>query len=190
MTAVLEEEEKITVADFLIFDELDEDAYYELIEGNIVKKSAHTPKHQRISGNLYSAMREVVIKHKKGQIFYAPIDVFLDRYNAYQPDIVYVSKERAKIVTNNGIEGAPDLVVEILSPSTAQNDRGDKMKVYKRHAVKEYWIVDPKSQAVEVYVYNEAEKDFDLDSFAVETGKIESKLLPELNLLVENVFEE
>jgi Uma2 family endonuclease len=64
------------------------------------------------------------------------------------------------------------------------------MKVYKRHAVKEYWIVDPKSQAVEVYVYNEAEKDFDLESFAVETGKIESKLLPELNLLVENIFEE
>jgi Uma2 family endonuclease len=189
MVAVLEDE-KISVADFLTFDELDGDDYYELIEGNIVKKSAPTPKHQRLVREILVAIHQTVSSTKKGEVFCSPIDVFLDRYNAYQPDIVYVSKERAKIVTNNGIEGAPDLVVEILSPSTAQNDRGDKMKVYKRHAVKEYWIVDPKSQAVEVYVYNEAEKDFDLESFAVETGKIESKLLPELNLLVENIFEE
>ncbi len=188
MTAVLEEE-KISVADFLTLGELDEDAYYELIEGNIVKKSAPTPQHQTISGNLYSAMRTVIMTHKKGRIFYAPIDVFLDRYNAYQPDIVFVSKEKMNIITNNGIEGAPDLVVEILSPSTSKNDRGDKMKVYRRKAVKEYWIVDPKNQAVEIYVYNEAEKDFDLDFFAVESGKIESKLLPELTLTIESMLE-
>jgi Uma2 family endonuclease len=91
MAAVLEDK-KIAVADFLTFDELNEDAYYEPIEGNIAKKSAPIPKYQRVIREILVAIRQTVSSTKKGEVFCAPIDVFLDRFNAYQLDIVYVSK--------------------------------------------------------------------------------------------------
>ena len=87
-----------------------------------------------------------------GKCYAAPIDVFFDKYNNTQPDILFIKKERQFIVTRDGIEGRPDLIVEILSPSTHKNDRISKKALYLKLGVMEYWIVDPIYQSVEVYL--------------------------------------
>jgi len=116
----------------------------------------------------------------------APFDVAFDEENLVQPDILFVSTTRAGIVTEHGVEGAPDLVVEILSPGTFKTDRNDKMKLYRRSGVPEYWIIDPKSRTIEVYVLQDGE--YNLASFAVETGEIVSTVLLGLSISVQQVF--
>lgn len=185
MTAVLNK--KITVQEYLSREDFEEGFYYELIEGSIVKKSAPSPAHQNASVNLVVALSAFVRQHQSGKIFAAPLDVFFDEFNALEPDIIFIAKDRLSIITENGIEGVPDLVVEILSPSTAKNDRGDKMKVYRRTGVREYWIVDPRSLTLEVYVLRDGE--FELDAFAAESGMVESQVLSGLNINVADIFD-
>lgn len=187
MEAVLEKQ--MTINEFIEYDGFEENHYYELIEGMPIQRSSPAIQHQRILRNLAMTLHLHVLQTKAGEVLFAPVDVHLDEYNLYQPDIVFVSTKNASIITKIGIEGIPDLVVEILSPSTSKYDRGDKMKVYRRSRVAEYWIIDPKSQSVEVYVYNQAERDFDLDGYAVEKGALPSKLFPNLNLDIESIFE-
>ena len=90
-----------------------------------------------------------------GQVFHAPTDVIMTDTDVVQPDLVFVSREREAIVTPANIRGAPDLSVEILSPSTASLDRTTKRDLYARHGVKEYWIVDPPVQTVAVMLLRE-----------------------------------
>ena len=90
------------------------------------------------------------------------------------------------MITDNGVEGSPDLVIEILSPSTMKQDRGDKMKIYREYQVREYWIVDPKNQSIEVYQHQN--NDYNLVSFAVEEGEIVSQVLEGFSLDIRSVF--
>lgn len=177
--------EKLKVADFLEM-EGEPGFIYELINGEIVKKGAPNPKHQLVSGKLFRAITTLVDKKNLGTVLYVPLDVFMGEYNALQPDLLFVAKAREEIITSNGVEGAPDLIVEILSPSTMKHDRGDKMKIYRKHQVREYWIVDPKNQSIEVYQLKNNE--YDLASFAVEEGEIMSEVLPGLSLAVTSIF--
>ncbi len=177
--------EKIKVADFLEM-EAEPGFIYELINGEIVKKGAPNPKHQLVSGKLFRVITALVDNKKLGTVLYAPIDVFLGEYNSLQPDLLFIAKAREEIITDNGVEGAPDLVIEILSPSTMKHDRGSKMKIYRQHQVQEYWIVDSKNQSIEVYQLKDNE--YDLASFAVEEGEITSQVLPGLSLAVTSVF--
>lgn len=133
----------------------DNDPYiYELINGILMKKSAPQPRHQRISGNINDLMRQFVKKNALGEVFYAPIDVFLDDENVPQPDLVFVSNARASIVEDReGILGVPDLIVEIISPSSMRLDRVVKKELYEAFAVPEYWLIDPKNDAIEVFSF-------------------------------------
>lgn len=175
----------ISVQEFLNM-EVEENYTYELINGKIVKKSAPHPNHQRVSKELLILLDSYVKKKKLGEVLNAPLDVFFDEYNVVQPDLLFVSEKKKEIITENGVEGAPDLVIEILSPGSMRFDRGEKMKLYKKYQVQEYWIVDPKNQSVEVYVYENNE--YELFSFAVEAGKVESKVLQKFSLPVEKIF--
>ena len=177
--------EKIKVADFLEMD-VEPGFIYELINGEIVKKSAPSPKHQKASGKLFRVLSAFVEQKQLGEVLYAPLDVFLGEYNSLQPDLLFVAKAREEIITDNGVEGAPDLIIGILSPSTMKNDRGDKMKIYRQHQVREYWIVDPKNQSIEVYQLQNNE--YDLASFAVEEGEITSQVLEGFSLNVKGLF--
>ena len=85
------------------------------------------------------------------EVFVAPLDVFLSDINVYQPDVVFISNQRRSILTEHGLEGAPDLAVEVLSPGTARFDKGSKRKVYARTGVKELWLVDPDAKLIHVY---------------------------------------
>lgn len=167
---------------------------YELLDGELVKKNAPTPWHQRLSGNLYFTLRQYVTEKKLGEVFYSPIDVFLNDYNAPQPDLVFVSEGKKNMITNDGIIGIPDLVVEIISPSSIRRDRFDKRAIYERFAIPEYWIADPQNQEIEVYVLNDKGHYEPLcvasaqDLSRGEGFMLTSKTLPELQIDVRGLF--
>ena len=120
----------------------------ETINGREVLMSPRpATSHTIIAGNIHHIFRRF-LKGKRCKVFFEP-DLFLDENNNFVPDIAIIC-DRDKI-KYNGIYGAPDLVVEVLSPSTAANDRGIKKDTYEKAGVKEYWIVDPASKSIEVY---------------------------------------
>lgn len=122
---------------------------YELIQGELVMVPSPGWRHQNISRRFFSRLDTFVEAHNLGYVAYAPLDVVLGG-EVVQPDILFISHKRASIIQEDEIRGGPDLVVEILSPTTAQRDRTYKRTLYARHGVKEFWLVDPDSQTVEV----------------------------------------
>lgn len=125
---------------------------YEAIEGELYMTPAPTVRHQRISGRLEWALKELLVDPGRGELLHAPVGVeFPATSEGVQPDILFVSRGRRGIVAEDWLRGAPDLVVEILSPTTAHRDRGVKLRLYERQGVAEYWIVDPEAEAVEVW---------------------------------------
>ena len=180
-----QEERKITVKE--LFDmELEEVYFYELINGYIVKKQTPSPPHQKVVGNLLTLMNNFIKEKQLGKCYVSPIDVFFDNYNNTQPDILFIKTDRLFIVTHDGIMGQPDLIVEVLSPSTYRNDRTVKKDLYCQFGVSEYWIVDPKNQAIEVYALDV--DGYTLASFAIEKGEIESKVLEGFKMDITAVF--
>jgi len=183
-------QKKMTWAEFKDMEIPDGDtSIYELINGEIVKRASPNSPHQEASFLLSGFFFMYNLKKKVGRFFSAPFDVFFDEETAgVQPDILFVSKERDFIIKeNNGIVGAPDLIVEIVSKGSVDKDRVIKKKVYKRFAVKEYWIVDPIYKTIEVYKMEG--DDYQLFAFAEEEGKITSSVLPDFELDVKVVFE-
>ena len=125
---------------------------YEFIGGRLYMTPAPVVRHQRVSYRLQSALRQVLEHPGHGEVFYAPLLVeFPGTGDRVQPDILFVSNERRGIITEKAVKGAPDLVVEILSPSTAHRDRGIKLDLYARRGVHEYWIADPVRDVVDVW---------------------------------------
>lgn len=124
---------------------------YEILDGELSVTPAPIPKHQTASLNLGITIGGFVKQRDLGKLFTAPIDLILESTAVLQPDLVFISKERLQIITQRAIEGAPDLVIEILSPSTGRNDRGSKAQIYARHQIPFYWIVDPERESIEIY---------------------------------------
>ncbi len=127
---------------------------YEILEGELAVTPAPNPKHQTASGNLFFLLTQHIREKDLGKLFHAPIDLILESTSVLQPDLVFVSKNSQNIITDRAVEGAPDLVIEILSPSTSRSDRVTKAQIYARHKVPAYWIVDPDQETVEVYLLN------------------------------------
>ncbi|MBI4610420.1 MAG: Uma2 family endonuclease [Candidatus Rokubacteria bacterium] len=124
---------------------------YEVHEGELSMTPAPSPKHQELAGNLFVALNQHVKARDLGKVFFSPIDCILSDITIVQPDIVYLETGRLSAISARGIEGAPTLVIEILSPSTAQIDRGAKFQLYARHGVPYYWIVDLEPRSIEAY---------------------------------------
>jgi Uma2 family endonuclease len=129
---------------------------YEVIEGELVMAPAPRVDHQRCSFNLGLIIGPHVKAHGLGEVFAAPCDVVLDRRNVLQPDLIFISRDRSKVVTELNLQGAPDLAVEILSPSTARRDRTQKMRIYARHGVPHLWLLDAQAQTLEEFVLDGA----------------------------------
>ncbi len=123
----------------------------ELIDGEFIMPPAPSLRHQRICRELKFLIHSYLKQNPIGEIFFAPCDVILSQFSVLQPDLVFLLKEHADILTAKAVEGAPDLVVEILSESTGHLDRGAKMQVYVAAGVREYWIIDPEQDTVEVF---------------------------------------
>lgn len=162
---------------------------YELLNGELVKKSAPSVSHQRMVVDLVFKIKLFIQETNAGEVLCAPVDVYLDDENVPQPDIVFVSEKRLKIIDENEgiVMGAPDLVVEIISPSSLKRDRFDKKELYERFGVKEYWLVDPNNTTIEVHK-NRKNGGFKLFSFAAVKGKIKSSVLKEFQLDVADFF--
>ncbi len=159
---------------------------YQLIEGYLYMAPAPNRYHQDISRNLELIIGNHVQKLSLGKIYDAPFDVCLDDNNVFQPDIVFVSKSRYPILTDAGVEGAPDLVIEILSPKTSRLDRDNKRKMYAQHGVLELWIVDPEKFRVEAFRLQENPRA--ARAIYGRDGEIETPLLPGLAVRCADVF--
>ncbi|MBI4461007.1 MAG: Uma2 family endonuclease [Acidobacteria bacterium] len=124
---------------------------YEVFDGELVMTPSPSSRHQKIVQKLLYRLSAYLEAHSLGEVFVAPLDTIFDQYTVLQPDILFVSRERVAEVVKERIEGAPDLVVEVLSPSTFYKDLRRKMAVYSQFGVREYWIVDPEKQTIELY---------------------------------------
>ena len=138
---------KFTVKDYM---SLPGDKRCQLLDGEMILAPSPTTRHQTIVQRLNLALQEFIAAGSLGRLWFAPLDVVLSDYDVAQPDILFVSNEHSSIVTDANIQGAPDLVVEILSAGTVEFDRGYKQALYGRHGVREYWLVDPEAETVEV----------------------------------------
>jgi Uma2 family endonuclease len=149
MTAVRAPEAlQFTYQDYLHLP--DDGKRYQIIEGEVYMVPAPTPAHQTIQGNIYYLLRSFVAVRDLGRVFLAPCDVVLSNEDVVQPDLLFISRERSQIITERNIAGAPDLIVEILSPHTRKLDRILKRRLYARYGVQEYWLVDPATRTVEI----------------------------------------
>jgi Uma2 family endonuclease len=141
MLSRVEVMERMTAADF--FRDAPEDRKAELIDGVMIMPSPPLVIHERMQNFLLRLLADFVEVKQLGEVFGSRTAVELELFYAPEPDILFVSKDRMHIVGEKGIRGAPDFVIEILSASTAQNDRGAKFHAYERAGVREYWLIDP-----------------------------------------------
>lgn len=161
--------------------------FYQLIEGELAMSPSPNRAHQKILTNIFTALAWYLVKNPLGELYVAPFDVFLTDLNVYQPDLVFISNERKGILTDQGTEGAPDLVIEILSPRTAKLDRGVKRDIYARTGVQEFWIVDPERKQIEVY---DLPKNPDAPAATyTKRQNVKSGLLPKFSVPVTKIFD-
>ena len=159
---------------------------YEIINGELIMVPAPYTIHQEVSGNLEFQLRLYIEKEKVGKIYDAPVDVILSETNVVQPDISFISNERSAIITEKNISGAPDVVIEIISPSSAYYDLIEKKELYEKYGVKEYWLVDPKKHWIEVHVNTDSK--FQLHQRCDKEGTIHSVVLADFDLDLTNIF--
>ncbi len=176
--------DRYTYKDYLL---IDDDKRYEVIRGGLIMVPAPFTIHQRILENLGFIISRCVREKDSGKVFYAPTDAVLSEDTVVQPDILFISKERLDIIKEAAIMGSPDLIVEIISPSSASYDTVEKRDIYEEYGVKEYWLVFPQEKAIEVLtlesnIYREFCK-------GRKTGVVMSKIIVGLEVDLKEVFE-
>ncbi len=140
---------KLTYDDLLQFP--DDGLRHEIIDGEHYVTGSPVTRHQRISRRFLVSIELYLREHPVGEIFDAPLDLLLSHHDIVEPDLIYVSAQRIDVITEKNLQGTPDLVIEILSPSTQSRDRGIKRDLYERAGVREYWVVDGDVSVVEVH---------------------------------------
>ena len=176
-----------TYEDYLAFPE--DGKRYEIIDGDCYMSPSPRTKHQEVSGNLLYFLKAHLKRTKRGRVFDAPMDVILSDINVVQPDILVILATRTSMITEKNIQGAPDIVIEIISETSRKTDEITKKKLYERYGVLEYWIVDPELELVKIYRltdgrYGRAEER------AQERGEtVTTALLPDLDISLTELFE-
>lgn len=183
MTHTVIEKKKYTFEDYL---NISDDKRYELIEGELLMTPSPVPGHQRISGKLEFKLRKFITENNLGEVFDAPCDVYLDNENVVQPDILFISKERLNIIGEKNIQGPPDIAVEIISESSAYRDLVQKKRLYARFGVKEYWIVIPEEESIEIYIL--MDNTYHLNKTYSKDDILESPYLKDLKIGLKEIF--
>jgi len=160
---------------------------FELIDGELFLMPSPTPKHQMIIGQLFGILSDFMESRDVGQVFVSPLDVVLSEYDVFQPDVLFISKNRSHIIGDLNIQRAPDLVIEVLMPSSEDRDRGIKRKQYLRYGVREYWIIDPQDKTLEVLRASDTE--FETVRVYPEGTTATSPVLEGIQVEVEKLFE-
>ena len=163
-----------------------DDKRCELIDGELILAPAPRRDHQKVEARLGSRLHLFVDEHQLGVVYFAPRDVVLSDTYIVQPDLMFISNERMHIDTEAEVWGGPDLVVEILSPSTAARDRTVKRALYARHGVNEYWLVDADARTIAVLLLGE--QGFEPVTTYGEGDTLVSPTLPGFSILVDEVF--
>jgi Uma2 family endonuclease len=156
----------------------------QLIHGKLTLSPAPSPLHQIITGNIFSILKDFALR-QQAKVFFSPIDLILSESIVLQPDLVFISNKKKEIITNRGIEGVPDLLVEVLSPSNSFIDRVTKKEIYTTHGIPELWLVDPQSKQLEIYLpkTEQAIKIFTKDEV------VTAETLPTLSFTLSSIFE-
>jgi Uma2 family endonuclease len=177
---------KFTYDDFLNFP--DDGKRHEIIDGEHYVTPSPNTKHQAVSANLMARLWIYLRDHPGGWVFAAPFDVIFSDVDIVEPDLIYISRDRAGVLTGQHVRGAPDLVVEILSPSTRKTDEITKRKRYERFGVVEYWVLDPERNAIKVYrrVDDRFVRVVELSAEAGDT--LTTPLLPEFSVTLAEIF--
>lgn len=180
---------KLTYDDFVLFP--DDGKRHELIDGEHYVTPSPNTKHQRVSMNLVLLLGGWLDGHPLGQLFFAPYDVVFSDFDVVEPDVLYMSHERAaEIVTPKHVRGTPELVIEIGSPGTRRRDETIKRRLYERMGVSEYWFVDPEVDVVRVY-RREGERFARAIELSREAGDVlTTPLLPSLDMPLPRIFRE
>jgi Uma2 family endonuclease len=174
----------------LTYDDLqdmpDDGQRYEILGGELIVTPAPTAAHQRVLRSLDRLIDDHVRRTGVGELFGAPFDVLLSRFDTVEPDLVFVSAARPPVANDqNSIDFPPDLVVEVISPSSRRYDRVRKMALYSQSGVREYWIADPERRTLEIYAL-EGEAYVQVDSDAA--GRLNSRVLPGLQVDPSEIF--
>jgi len=159
---------------------------YQLVDGELYMAPSPNLFHQEISRNIGYVLLRYLEQNPIGKVFYAPLDVYLTEANVFQPDVLFVGTKKLHLLEADGIHGAPDLVVEILSPSTSKLDLGAKKRVSARCGVLEFWAIDPLER--KVVVYDLRASDTEPKATWLEGDSFECKLFPGLQIDVSRVF--
>ena len=177
---------KLTYDDYLLFP--DDGKRHELIDGEHYVTPSPNLRHQAISGRLYLLIGTWLRDRSTGQIYYAPLDVILSRFDVVEPDLLYVSNERAAEILGQYVTGAPDLVIEIGSPITRRRDETIKRNLYEGSGVTEYWVVDPEIDVIRVYRRSGERFERPVELSAEAGDVLTTPLLPGLEIPLAHVF--
>jgi Uma2 family endonuclease len=178
---------KLTYEDYLLFPE--DGKRHEILDGEHYVTSAPSWEHQGVSLNLSSRLGPFVREHRLGFVRYAPLEVLLSEHDIVQPDLLFISNERAGIVTPANVQGAPDLVIEILSDSSRRRDETVKRDRYEQHGVREYWLFDPYRKTARVFRRSGAGFLPPQELSAAAGDVLTTPLLPGLEIPLREIFE-
>lgn len=174
---------KFTCEDYLSFP--DDGKRHEIIDGDHFMTPVPLTRHQVISAHLHAALYAVA--HRLGVLLAAPTDVVLSRHDVVQPDLLYISAARQHIMQRANIQGAPDLVVEIISDETRRTDEIVKRSLYERRGVQEYWIIDPEVETAKIFRLHEGK--YQRMELSREAGdELSTPMLPGFHLSLEELF--
>jgi|KBSSwiStaDraftv2_1062776.scaffolds.fasta_scaffold50139_6 Uma2 family endonuclease len=179
----------------LTYDDLvampDDGLRRELIDGELYVTPSPNHRHQSIVLNLAFHIKAHLREHRIGRVFVAPLDVLFSQVDVVEPDVLFVRRQReSEVLAENYLVGAPDLVVEVGSPSTRRTDERAKQRLYERFAVAEYWIVDPDLDAIKVFRLVESRYER-VAELSLEAGDVlTTPLLPGLELPLAEIFED
>lgn len=187
--AVSDVRPKLTYEDFERFPE--DGLRHELLDGVHVVTPAPFSLHQRVSYNLSRAIGGHVDAHSLGRVYYAPLDVVLSEHDIVEPDLLFISTDRLSIVREKNVQGAPDLVIEILSKGTRRRDLGEKRELYERSGVREYWAIDPERGTAALHRRETEASPAFLSTVllsAADGDRLTSPLLPGLEIALRDVL--
>lgn len=162
---------------------------YELLDGELIRMTSPNEAHQRILIALAFLLMRYVQEHSLGHIYVAPFDVVLGppgEEEVAEPDILFISEAQRRIIREDAVHGAPDLAIEILSPSTKEKDKNYKRRLYAKHGVKEYWMVDPEDETIEVLMLGR--KRYERAGFYKKNETLISPLLVGLQIALREIF--
>lgn len=177
---------KLTYDDYLLFPE--DGLRHEILDGEHYVSASPFVRHQRISGRIFRPLSAWIEEHDLGEVLYASVDVVLSPHDIVVPDLFYVSRERAGIVTEKNVQGAPDLIIEIISPSTRLRDEGIKLHRYGDCGVREYWMVYPDSKTLRVCRHRGRQFRVVKELSAQAQDVLTTPLLPGLEIPLAQIF--